>query len=47
VANKMLTLFGEGGADLGTPQVIVLPDSIRAKVTVKTLTDATIIQALF
>jgi len=23
VANKMLALFGEGGADLGTPQVIV------------------------
>lgn len=45
VANKMLALFGEGGAELGTPQVLVVPDTIRHKVTVKTLTDATILQA--
>jgi len=45
VANKMLSLFGEGGADLGTPQVIVLPDDIRAKYKVRGLTDAVIITA--
>jgi len=41
----MLALFGKGGADLGALQVILIPDSIRAKVTVKTLTDAAILQA--
>ena len=38
----MLTLFGEGGADIGTQQVLVVPDSIQTKGTVKTLTDAII-----
>jgi len=45
VANKMLALFGEGGADLGTPQVIVLPEDIRAKYNVRCLTDAAILTA--
>jgi len=45
VANKMLALFGEGGANLGTPQVIVLPDDIRAKYEVRCLTDAVILMA--
>jgi len=45
VANKMLALFGEGRADLGTPQVIVLPDDIRAKYNVRCLTDAAILTA--
>jgi len=45
VANKMLALFGEGGADLGTPQVIVLPDDIHVKYNVRCLTDAAILTA--
>jgi len=44
VANKMLALFGEGGAGLGTPQVIVLPEDIRAKHNVRCLTDAVILR---
>jgi len=36
----------KGGADhLGTPQVLVVPDTIQKKVPVKTLADATILQA--
>jgi len=45
VANKTHALFGKGAADLGALQVILIPDSIRAKVTVKTLTDAAILLA--
>jgi len=45
VANKTHALFGKGAADLGVLQVILIPDSIRAKVTVKTLTDAAILLA--
>ena len=41
----MLALFGEGRADLRKPQVIVLPDDIRAKYNVRCLTDAAILTA--
>jgi hypothetical protein len=42
VANKIMALFGEGGRDLGTPQVLVMDSSIRTKVTVKCVTDEVI-----
>ena len=46
VANKVLTLFGEGGADIGPPTILILDKSIRDVVRVKSLTDADILTVL-
>ena len=45
VANKIMALFGEGGSDLGTPQVLVVNPSIRDRVAVKSVRDTVIEQA--
>ena len=38
IANKLLTIYGEGGPTIGPSQILVLDATVRDKVTVKNLT---------
>ena len=38
IADKLLTLYGEGGPNIGPSQTLVLDTTVRYKVLVKTLT---------
>ena len=42
IANKVLTLYGEGGFDIGPPTVLMLDSTVRDKRMVKSLTEADI-----
>lgn len=46
IANKVLALYGEGGATLGTQQVMVLPKEHIAKVTLQAVKAEEIAKAL-